>query len=116
MTNSGTERDVYPEKVKPKVLVWTICAVAVALGLAAALFQGLTYFEGTAKDACLARLRDKLGGEVDESLVSVTRPETFFPRPLEKHFRSTCTYKGVTVVLESTPGSKWRVVEVSGLD
>lgn len=107
---------MYPEKVKPKVLVWTVCAVAVALGLVAVLFQGLTYLGETAKDACVAKLRVELGGEVDESLVSVTRPETFFPRPLEKHYRSTCTYKGATVVLESTPGSKWWVVEVSGID
>lgn len=96
--------------------MWGIVAALVVVGTGLLAVRAVVFNRDDAQQACVAYLRSVASGKIDEAAVTATVPEAFFPTKLHKRFRSTCTYRGRVVVMESDPFGDWEVVSDSGLD
>jgi hypothetical protein len=103
---------------KSKQVGWvvgiTVLAIGGFIGVQALLQVGR--MEGAAVEACHKYLEAETGKEIRISDLRTTPIETVFPEPLDKRFRTTCTYGGATVELEGRPFKPWTVVGTTGLD
>ena len=93
-----------------------IAVVAIAGFIGVQSFGLLISMRNEALDACHAYLESETGLEIDPDEMDITSIEVFFPKPLDKRFRTTCTSGEATVELESTPFTPWLVVGTNGLD
>ncbi len=96
------------------IVVIAVVAIAGFIGVQSyGLYANMRH---EALDACHAYLESEAGLEVDPGDLDITPIETFFPKPYQKRFRTTCTYGDATVELESSPFEPWLVVGTSGPD
>ena len=79
-------------------------------------YQQFSKMENQALQECYRHFAGEGFGEVSEGDLSTSGIETVFPEPMQKRFRTTCTYQGATILLESKPFGEWYVVADEGLD
>ena len=96
------------------IVVMAVVAVGGFIGL-----QTFGQFSRMADDAlsvCHAYIEEQTGEEIDVAHLKTSPIKTVFPEPLQKRFRTDCTYRGVTVALQTKPFEPWLVVGSDGLD
>ena len=103
---------------KPKQVAWVVVISVLAIGglIGVQALLRVVRMEDAALEACHKYLEAETGKEVHISDLRTKPIETVFPGPLDKRFRTTCTYGGATVELEGRPFKPWTVVGTTGLD
>lgn len=99
-------------------MIWigVFLAAVVVLTIAVNALGQFARQRNEAENACFAYLEAHTKSDVERSLVRATIPRVVFPEPMDKRFRSTCTYRGAFIELEAKPFSDWKVLSAKGLD
>ncbi|MEX2244598.1 MAG: hypothetical protein WD716_12210 [Fimbriimonadaceae bacterium] len=103
---------------RSRQVAWVVAVSVLAVGgfIAVQVLGQYGRMHDDAQAACRQYLEERLGGTVDIAALQTSSILTVYPEPPRKRFRTTCTYGGVSVELESKPFQPWTVVGTTGLD